>query len=69
MLRMFDLVVRKIPAKLILVGDGPERMNIEMLCRQLGNCDQVRFLGKQEPVEELLAIADLFILRFRNGKL
>jgi N-acetyl-alpha-D-glucosaminyl L-malate synthase BshA len=60
--RMFDIVVKKIPCKLLLVGDGPERSNIEMLCRQLGNCDQVRFLGKQEPVEELLAISDLFVL-------
>lgn len=61
-LRMFDIVVRKIPSKLFLVGDGPERSNIEMICRQLGNCDQIRFLGKQEPVEELLAISDLFVL-------
>jgi len=61
-LKVFDLVVKKIPAKLFLVGDGPERGNIEILCRQLGNCDQVRFLGKQEPVEELLAVSDLFIL-------
>ena len=37
-------------------------MNIEILCRQLGNCDQVRFLGKQDAVEELLAVSDLFIL-------
>ena len=62
MLRMFDLVVKKIPSKLFLVGDGPERMNIEMLCRSLGNCDQVRFLGKQDAVEDLLAVSDLFIL-------
>ncbi len=61
-LRMFDLVVKKIPSKLFLVGDGPERMNIEMLCRSLGNCDQVRFLGKQDAVEDLLAVSDLFIL-------
>lgn len=60
--KMFDLVLKKIPAKLFLVGDGPERMNIEILCRQLGNCDQVRFLGKQDAVEELLAVSDLFIL-------
>src|SRR6185503_14054391 len=35
--RMFDLVLKKIPSKLFLVGDGPERMSIEILCRQLGN--------------------------------
>ncbi len=61
-LKMFDIVVKKVPSKLFLVGDGPERGNIEILCRQLGNCDQVRFLGKQDAVEDLLAVSDLFIL-------
>jgi N-acetyl-alpha-D-glucosaminyl L-malate synthase BshA len=60
--RMFDLVLKKIPAKLFLVGDGPERMSIEILCRTLGNCEQVRFLGKQDAVEDLLAVSDLFVL-------
>ena len=60
--KMFDLVRKKIPSKLFLVGDGPERMGIEMLCRSLGNCDDVRFLGKQDAVEDLLAISDLFVL-------
>lgn len=60
--RMFDLVIKKIPAKLFLVGDGPERMSIELLCRSLGISDQVRFLGKQDAVEDLLAVSDLFIL-------
>lgn len=60
--KMFDLVLKKIPSKLLLVGDGPERMNIEMLCRELGNCNSVRFLGKQDAIEDLLAIGDLFVL-------
>jgi N-acetyl-alpha-D-glucosaminyl L-malate synthase BshA len=60
--KMFDDVIKKIPCKLLLVGDGPERMNIEILCRNLGNCEHVRFLGKQDPVEDLLAISDLFVL-------
>ena len=60
--QMFDLLIKKIPAKLLLVGDGPERMSIEMLCRNLGNCEHVRFLGKQEAIEDLLAISDLFVL-------
>jgi N-acetyl-alpha-D-glucosaminyl L-malate synthase BshA len=59
---MFDKVCKKIPSKLLLVGDGPERMSIELLCRQLGNCEHVRFLGKQDAVEDLLAISDLFLL-------
>lgn len=60
--RMFELVIKKIPAKLLLVGDGPERMGLEMLCRELAICDQVRFLGKQDAIEDLLAISDAFIL-------
>jgi N-acetyl-alpha-D-glucosaminyl L-malate synthase BshA len=59
---MFDKVLPKIPSKLLLVGDGPERINTEMLCRELGNCEHVRFLGKQDAIEDLLAIADLFVL-------
>ncbi len=59
---MFDKVRKQIPSKLLLVGDGPERMSIELLCRQLGNCEHVRFLGKQDAVEDLLALADLFLL-------
>lgn len=59
---MFDKVLPAIPSKLILVGDGPERANCERMCRDLGNCDHVRFLGKQDAIEDLLAIADLFVL-------
>lgn len=59
---MFDLVRQQIPARLLLVGDGPERQKIEMLTRDLGVCTLVRFLGKQDAIEELLAIADIFVL-------
>ena len=51
-----------IRAKLLLVGDGPDRQRAERRCRELGICDQVRFLGKQEQVEEVLSIADLFLI-------
>jgi N-acetyl-alpha-D-glucosaminyl L-malate synthase BshA len=60
--KMFGEVRKKIPSKLFLVGDGPERMGTEILCRNLGICEDVRFLGKQDAVEELLAVYDLFIL-------
>ncbi|MFM2305350.1 MAG: N-acetyl-alpha-D-glucosaminyl L-malate synthase BshA [Bacteroidota bacterium] len=60
--KMFEIVHKAIPSKLFLVGDGPERMGIEMLCRNLKICEDVRFLGKQEAVEELLAVSDLFLL-------
>ncbi len=59
---MFDLVLKKIPSKLFLVGDGPERTACEALCRKLEISEQVRFLGKQDAVEDLLAVSDLFVL-------
>ena len=46
----------------MFVGDGPERATAEDLSRQLDICDDVRFVGKQEQMEDILAIADLFIL-------
>lgn len=61
-IKMFAKVHEAIPSKLILIGDGPERQPAEQLCRQMKMCDDVRFLGKQEAVEELLAISDLFVL-------
>ncbi|MBK7343866.1 MAG: N-acetyl-alpha-D-glucosaminyl L-malate synthase BshA [Saprospiraceae bacterium] len=61
-IRIFQRINEQIPAKLLLIGDGPERQNMEMLCRDLDLCDEIRFLGKLEAVEEVLAIADLFLL-------
>ncbi len=60
--KIFSLIREKIPSKLLLVGDGPERQNIEMLCRDLNINDAVSFLGKQDPVEEILSVADLFLM-------
>jgi N-acetyl-alpha-D-glucosaminyl L-malate synthase BshA len=60
--RIFEKVYQEIPCKLIMVGDGPDRYNAEQLCRKIGLCHEVRFLGKQDAVEELLAIADLFLM-------
>jgi N-acetyl-alpha-D-glucosaminyl L-malate synthase BshA len=60
--KVFAKVREKVPAKLLLVGDGPERQNIEMLCRELNICDGLNFLGKQDSVEEILSICDLFLL-------
>lgn len=61
-IRVFHNLRKEMPAKLLLVGDGPERTNIEQLCRELGTCDDIRFLGKLEAVEEVLSVADLFIM-------
>lgn len=60
--RSFHIIRKQIPAKLLLIGDGPERQNLECLCRELQLCDDIRFLGKQDAIEELLAISDLFIM-------
>lgn len=59
---VFSRVRKLIPCKLLLVGDGPERYQMEELCRSMGTCDDVRFLGKLEAVEEVLSVADLFLL-------
>jgi L-malate glycosyltransferase len=61
-LRVFDKVRKKIPAKLILVGDGPERGNIEKLCRELSTCEDIHSIGKVLNPAQVLSIADLFIL-------
>lgn len=61
-IRIFYLVNREIPSKLLLVGDGPERTALEGMCRSLGLCDDIRFLGKQEAIEEILSISDLFLI-------
>ena len=60
--RIFDIVHKKIPSKLLFVGDGPERSDAESLCRELDLSDSTRFVGKQEQMEEILAVADLFLL-------
>jgi N-acetyl-alpha-D-glucosaminyl L-malate synthase BshA len=51
-----------LPVKLLLVGDGPDRVPAEREARELGVYDDVRFLGKQDPVEEILSIADVFLM-------
>lgn len=61
-IRVFEKVANKVPARLLLVGDGPERAHIETLCRELNIYDEVRFLGKLEAVEEVLSVADLFLM-------
>ena len=60
--RIFAKVVEKIPSKLLMVGDGKERSECEQLCRDLGVSANVRFLGKQDAIEEILSVADLFIM-------
>lgn len=59
---VFAKVKEKIASKLLLIGDGPERWNAETYSRNLGLGEHIRFLGKQDAVEELMAVADLFLL-------
>ncbi|MFK7934458.1 MAG: N-acetyl-alpha-D-glucosaminyl L-malate synthase BshA [Saprospiraceae bacterium] len=61
-MQIFKRVNEKIPSKLLLIGDGPERQSLEELCRELHLCSDVRFLGKQDAIEELLAVSDLFLM-------
>ena len=59
---IFARVAREIPARLILVGDGPDRSQAEWLARKMGIQDRVHFLGKQAGVSELLPLADLMVM-------
>jgi N-acetyl-alpha-D-glucosaminyl L-malate synthase BshA len=61
-IQIFCKVSKEIPAKLLMIGDGPERQATETLARTLCTSMDVRFLGKQEAVEELLAVADVFLM-------
>jgi N-acetyl-alpha-D-glucosaminyl L-malate synthase BshA len=61
-LRVFDKVRKQIPAKLILIGDGPERGNIDKLCKELDTCGDIYSLGKIKDVEKIIGLADLFLL-------
>src|SRR5690606_25292150 len=61
--KIFEKIRKKIPAKLIMIGDGPERAEAEDLIKKFCNLQtDVRFLGKQEQVEEIFSITDLFLL-------
>lgn len=61
-IKVFAKIHEKIPVKLLMVGDGPERKSAEDLCATLNVCNDVRFLGRQDAMEEILAICDLFIM-------
>jgi N-acetyl-alpha-D-glucosaminyl L-malate synthase BshA len=60
--KIFASVTKEIPSKLLLVGDGPERPGAESLARDLGIFGDIRFVGRQEQMEDIMAIADLFLL-------
>jgi N-acetyl-alpha-D-glucosaminyl L-malate synthase BshA len=59
---IFGNVRHAMPAKLLMVGDGPERHAAEEQARALGIEEDIRFLGKQEQMEDILAVSDVFLL-------
>ena len=60
--QVFARVCKEIPARLILVGDGPERSAVEQLCRSLDVEQDVSFLGKQDSIAEIISSCDVFLL-------
>jgi N-acetyl-alpha-D-glucosaminyl L-malate synthase BshA len=61
-IRVFARVNKRIPSKILMVGDGPERYKLEEMCSQLGLCSRVKFIGKVRDTQAVLEISDLFIL-------
>ena len=60
--RVFEKIRKKVPTKLILAGDGPERYKIEQLCSELNVCGDVEMVGNVQTAAEIYCISDLFIL-------
>jgi N-acetyl-alpha-D-glucosaminyl L-malate synthase BshA len=58
----FLLINEQMPSKLLLLGDGPERPFAESICRDCVGASSIKFLGKQEQMEDILPLADLFLL-------
>ena len=61
-IEIFDRVRKKIPSRLLLIGDGPDRSVAEWLAVQKGIHEDVLFLGKQDQVQEKLGIADILLM-------
>ncbi len=61
-IKVFCRLRQQIPVKMLLIGDGPERRRIEQLCQDNDLMDDIRFLGKLDAIEEVLSVADLFLM-------
>jgi len=61
-IKIFNEVQKKVSSVLILIGDGPDRSQCEILCRELGIQEKVRFMGKQAELVPILSTADLFLM-------
>ena len=61
-IKIFNNVQKVVPSKLLMIGDGPDRVRAERLCRKLKISEKVKFMGKLKSVEEFLSISDIFVL-------
>ena len=61
-IKIFNNVQKVVPSKLLMIGDGPDRVRVERLCRKLKISEKVKFMGKLKSVEEFLSISDIFVL-------
>jgi len=61
-IRIFEIIQRTVPSKLLMVGDGPDKRKAEVLAKRLGVADKVIFLGNSTEVARILCYSDLFIL-------
>lgn len=61
-IKIFFKIQEKIPAKLMMVGDGPEKLRAEQLCKELGILDKVIFFGNSHEIDQILSYSDLFLL-------
>jgi N-acetyl-alpha-D-glucosaminyl L-malate synthase BshA len=60
--KIYYQIQQSIPAKLLMVGDGPEKEKAEQLCQELGITDQVIFFGNSHEINKILSFSDLFLL-------
>jgi len=61
-IKIFYHIQKEIPAKLMMVGDGPEKEKAEALCMELGIYDKVIFFGNSNEIDKILSFTDLFLL-------
>jgi N-acetyl-alpha-D-glucosaminyl L-malate synthase BshA len=61
-IKIFYIIQKEIPAKLMMVGDGPEKEKAEILCQELGILDKVIFFGNSNEIDKILCMTDLFLL-------
>jgi L-malate glycosyltransferase len=61
-IKIFNIIQKEIPAKLMMVGDGPEKEKAERLCEELGISDKVIFFGNSNEIDKILSYSDLFLL-------